>query len=252
MTYIVDAVDEALGLLLLVAEQPSLGVSEIARRAGLTKARAFRLLTTLEHRGLIAREANAAHYKLGFNAMVIGNAAREQIDLVKVAGPFLAELGEACKENVVLRVRDNWESVCVARVESPLSVRVHTELGTRRPLHAGASGKLLLAYAPPDFVEAFLQRELAPYSGATITEPARLREQLDAIRAAGHSVSIGERNPEAIAVAAPLYDGEGQVVASLSIASPASRTQADVMARHIELVTGQAQALSRALGYRPR
>lgn len=252
MTYIVEAVDEALGLLLLVSEQPSLGVSELARRAGLTKARAFRLLCTLEHRGLIAREPGSAHYKLGFNALVVGNAAREQIDLVKVAAPFMSELGAACQENVVLRVRDGSVSVCVARVESPLSVRVHTELGNRRSLHAGASGKLLLAFASPAFVEDFLRSELPAYSGATITDPGKLLEQLDVIRAAGYSVSVGERNPEAIAVAAPLFDGEGEVQASLSIASPASRTNADVLAHHIELVTAEAAALSRALGYRPR
>lgn len=252
MTYIVEAVDEAVGLLLLVSEQPSLGVSELARRAGLTKARAFRLLTTLEHRGLIAREPGSAHYKLGFNALVVGNAAREQIDLVKVATPFLAELGAACQENVVLRVRDGCESVCVARVESPLSVRVHTELGNRRSLHAGASGKLLLAFASAEFVDEFLTNELPAYSGATITDPAQLRAQLAQIREAGYSVSVGERNPEAIAVAAPLFGGEGEVQASLSIASPASRTNGDVMAHHIELVTNQAKALSRALGYHPR
>ncbi len=154
MTYIVEAVDEALGLLMLVAGHPSLGVTELARRAGLTKARAFRLLTTLEHRGLIARESPAAVYKLSYNALLVGNAAREQFDLVKLVAPRLAAIGAPCGENVIVRVRDGLESVCVARHESTQSVRVHTEIGNRRPLHVGASGKLLLAFAAPEVLDA--------------------------------------------------------------------------------------------------
>lgn len=249
MTYIVEAVDEALGLLMLVAEHPSLGVTELARRAGLTKARAFRLLSTLEHRGLLAREAHAAVYKLGYNALLVGNAAREQIELIKLVAPHLVALGEACGENVIVRVRDGLESVCVARHESSQSVRVHTEVGNRRPLHVGASGKLLLAFAADDVVDAVLARALERFTSTTIVEPDQLREELAAIRAAGYAVSLGERDAEAVSVAAPLRDHSGAAVASLSIASPASRTKPDTIERHIALVVERAAMLSRTLGH---
>ncbi|SPK72749.1 putative transcriptional Regulator, IclR family [Cupriavidus taiwanensis] len=249
MTYIVEAVDEALGLLMLVAEHPSLGVTELARRAGLTKARAFRLLTTLEHRGLIARESPAAVYKLSYNALLVGNAAREQFDLVKLVGPRLAAIGAACGENVIVRVRDGLESVCVARHESTQSVRVHTEIGNRRPLHVGASGKLLLAFAAPEVVEAVLARQLERFTAKTIIEPQALREELAAIRAAGYAVSVGERDADAVSAAAPLRDHSGAAVASLSIASPASRTTRQALDRHVAMVVAEAANLSRALGY---
>ncbi|WP_439685159.1 IclR family transcriptional regulator [Cupriavidus oxalaticus] len=249
MTYIVDAVDEALGLLLLVAEHPSLGVTELARRAGLTKARAFRLLATLEHRGMIAREPAAAVYKLSYNALLVGNAARDQFDLVKVVAPRLAAIGAACGENVIVRVRDGLESVCVARHESSQSVRVHTEVGNRRPLHVGASGKLLLAFAAPEVVDAVAAQGLERFTERTIATAEQLREELAAIRAAGHAVSLGERDADAVSAAAPLRDHGGAVVASLSIASPASRTTPEALATHVAMVVEEAAALSRALGY---
>jgi len=248
-TYIVDAVDEALGLLMLVAEHPSLGVTELARRADLTKARAFRLLSTLEHRGMIAREAPAAVYKLGYNALLVGNAAREQLDLIKLVAPSLAALGAACGENVIVRVRDGLESVCVARHESSQSVRVHTEVGNRRPLHVGASGKLLLAFGGETLVNAVLATSPQRFTDKTIVDPQALRDELASIRAAGYAVSLGEREADAVSAAAPLRDHTGATVASLSIASPASRTTQEVLDRHVAMVVEQAAALSRSLGH---
>ncbi|WP_454741615.1 IclR family transcriptional regulator [Cupriavidus necator] len=126
---------------------------------------------------------------------------------------------------------------------------MHTEIGNRRPLHVGASGKLLLAYAAPAVVDAVLAHQLERFTAKTIVEPQQLRDELAAIRAAGYAVSLGERDADAVSAAAPLRDHSGATVASLSIASPASRATQDAMDRHIAMVVAEAATLSRALGY---
>ena len=113
--YTVAAVDHALALLLLVAHSPGLGVSELAARSGNTKARTFRLLYTLEQRRLVQRRGRTAAYWLDVQALYLGIAAQEQVDLVRLARPYLLNLAAACNENVQIRVRDGLESVCVDR-----------------------------------------------------------------------------------------------------------------------------------------
>src|SRR5262249_30338895 len=141
-------VDCAIDLLLAVAQRPGVGVSELARKVGLTKARAFRLLHSMAARGLIEQEKQGT-YHLGIQAVLLGKAAAEQIDLVRLAQPLLEKIGAICNESVQLRVRDNLESICVASWEPPRDVRFHAVTGKRRPLYVGA-GKVLLAFAPPE------------------------------------------------------------------------------------------------------
>ena len=162
MDYTVAAVDKALGLLFLVAQHPGLGVTELAKRSGNTKARAFRLLGTLEQCGLIRRQADSAGYSLGYKALLLGSAAQEQLSLVRMAKASLPDFVKRCNESVLVRVREGLETVCIAWLDAPHAVRVHTQMGNRRPLYAGASGKLLLGHAPPQIQEAAPQYLLIP------------------------------------------------------------------------------------------
>ena len=134
--YTVAAVDHALALLLLVAHSPGLGVSELAARSGNTKARTFRLLYTLEQRRLVQRRGRTAAYWLDVQALYLGIAAQEQVDLVRLARPYLLNLAAACNENVQIRVRDGLESVCVDRWQCVHHERIASRAGSRRRLHA--------------------------------------------------------------------------------------------------------------------
>jgi IclR family KDG regulon transcriptional repressor len=249
--YTVAAVDEALGLLLFVAQNPGLGVTELAERTGNTKARAFRLLFTLEQRGMVFKDALASTYSLGYKSLYLGVAAQEQVNLVRIAGSELRDIGAECNENVQLRVRDGLETVCVARWESTHAVRVHGNVGNRRPLHAGASGKILLAYAPEEVRQAVLSSNLLRFTEQTITQRSRLSQEIAKIVKLGYSVSISEISVDAVAVAAPVYDVSGNVVASLSIAGPSSRISEAALPAMIELAQKHAQRLSRSMGYLP-
>ena len=223
MTYTVEAVSAAMELLFLVAQQPGLGVTELAKRSGTTKARAFRLLGTLEQSGLVRRKEPLATYSLGYKALFIGTAAQEQVNVTHLAQFHLPEIGQRCNESVLVRVRDGLETVCVAWWDAPNAIRVHTQMGDRRPLYVGASGKLLLAYAPADIQEKVLSAERTAFTGNTIIKRSQLEKELNAIRDQGYSVSFGEKVADTIAAAAPIRDASGNVIASLSMTAPASR-----------------------------
>ena len=249
MDYTVAAVDKALGLLFLVAQLPGLGVTELAKRSGNTKARAFRLLGTLEHCGLIQRQQDSAGYSLGYRALLLGSAAQEQLSLVRLAKASLPEFGRRCNESVLVRVRQGLETVCIAWVDAPHAVRVHTQMGDRRPLHAGASGKLLLAFAPAGIQEEVLSGEFDSITPNTITGRAGFEKELAMIRAQGYAVSFGERLAETVAVAAPVRDLSGQVVAALGITGPSSRISQDDVRKLIDFVQTSARDFSQELGY---
>ena len=249
MDYTVAAVDKALGLLFLVAQHPGLGVTELAKRSGNTKARAFRLLGTLEQCGLIRRQADSAGYSLGYKALLLGSAAQEQLSLVRMAKASLPDFVKRCNESVLVRVREGLETVCIAWLDAPHAVRVHTQMGNRRPLYAGASGKLLLGHAPPQIQEAVLSGGFQSFTQNTIIVRGQFEHELAAIRAQGYAVSYGERLAETVAVAAPIRDVGGQVIAALGITGPASRILRGGVHKFIDFVQIGARDFSNELGY---
>lgn len=248
MEYTVSAVQEALSVLMHVANAPGLGVTELARRSGNTKARTFRLLSTLEQAGYVVRGPTTTDYVLGPMALVLGQAAQEQVSLARLGRRHLEELGRHFDENFQIRVRDGLESVSIAKWDSSQGVRVHSHVGARRALHAGASGKLLLAFAPEPLREQVLATVLDRYTPATPAQRLRLSKELAQIREQGHSISRGEVLDGVMALAVPVLDASGQVVASLSISLPETRAPKD-LGEMLSALTRSAQALSRELGW---
>lgn len=249
MDYTVASVDTALTLLSLVGECPGLGVTELAHRAGLNKSRAFRLLATLEQHRWVVREGSPVTYVLGAQALVLGVAGHEQVNLVKVAHRHLQVLNRALNENIQLRVRDGLESLCVARVESTHELRVHGVVGNRRPLYVGASGRVLLAFASDDVRAQVLGRPRKRYTAGTLIERDELAAELLNVRRQDCAVSFGELAPEAVSVAVPVRDASGEVIASLSASGPSSRMTRALLPDISSRLSACATEISAALGY---
>lgn len=233
--YTIAAVDEALALLLLVGQSPGLGVTELAARSGNTKARTFRLLFTLEQRNFVIRRDPGPCYFLDVQALYIGVAAQEQIELVRKARQHLLALGKSCNENVQLRVRDGMECVCVDHWQSLHPVKSKSGAGSRRRLHAGASCKLLLAFAPQEIRHTLLGADLPRYTASTITQRSRLTQELNHIRTEGYAISDGEITEGISAIAAPILNTDGEVIAALSLSGPAQRIH-PLQQTYVELV----------------
>ncbi|WP_414833906.1 IclR family transcriptional regulator [Afifella sp. YEN Y35] len=247
-SYVVQSVDDAINILMTVAEHPEAGVSEIARAAGVTKAKTFRLLRTLERGELVSQEPDG-RWRLGNAILVLGTSASSQIDLVKLANPILEDLGLKTNETVQLRLRDKSEALCIAKYEPSRDLRVHAVVGRRRPLYAGSS-KAIMAYLPEDERESVLPHELKAFTGNTITDRSRLFAELDRIRQTRICISRGEVSDQLVAVSAPVFSADGSVFASINIAAPAFRTDDTDIERFIRLVSEAAGRISEGLGWK--
>jgi DNA-binding IclR family transcriptional regulator len=248
--YTVASVDSALKLLAIVADHPRLGLSELAERAELNTSRTFRLLATLAAHGLIQRSGEPAIYTLGTQALVLGIAAGRQIDLAAASQAPLMRLAELFNEACQIRVRDGDETICIARVESSHVVRVYGTIGNRRPIHVGASGKLLLAYTPDDEREHILTRDMRSFTKETRVDSDALRQELDVIREQGYSVSLGEATSGVVAIAVPILASSSHALAALGMSIVATRFDEEKLPEILEQMRRVSQEISQLIGRR--
>lgn len=232
------------------ADRPECGLSDLSRAARMPKATVARCLAALEQTGFLAQDPETKNYRLGYKLMELGNLVRDQIELRKVALPFMVALRDKSGESVHLTAVVDGEGTYLEKVDSLQPIRLWTRLSGRGPLYAGASRKILLAYLTEEEIDAVIKKGLVKFTDRTITDPDALREHLRGIRERGWAISAGELFPESASVAAPIRDDTGKVVAGLSIAGPASRFTDERVAELIPMVVEAANAISRTLGYR--
>ncbi|MET0420057.1 MAG: IclR family transcriptional regulator [Actinoplanes sp.] len=200
-----------------------LSLSEMARRAGLPLATAHRLIGELHRWGALDR-LDSGDYVIGRRLWDLGLLAPVQTGLRQAASPFLHDLYGTTLATVHLAVRDGAEVLYVDRLAGHDSVPVVSRIGSRLPMHATGVGKVLLAYAPDD-VRAEALGRLARITPYTITQPARLLDQLRRVRAEGYATTGEEMSLGACSVAVPVRGAEGEVVAALGIVVPDLRRE---------------------------
>lgn len=157
----------------------------------------------------------------------LGNVVLTGLDLLQVAHPLMARLARETGESAFLTVVSGDESVCVHKVDSPQHIRVTLSIGGRYPLHAGASNKILLAYLPSQALDELIAQGLQRITPNTVIDSTQLKEDLASIRKQGWAYSVGELTPGVAAVAVPLWNSNGSMVAALSIAGLASQFSED-------------------------
>lgn len=243
------AIDRALAVLGVLAEasQP-MGVTEIARRVGLPKSVVhYHVSALVRNRYVEARPDR--RYGLGHAALRLGRGNHTNLELRTRALPHMRALHHETWETVALSVLVGNERVYVDQLVSPQEIKLSVELGRPFPLHAGASGRAILAFLPADSREALLSQPLERLSSRTVVDPAGLREMLESVRVTGVAISRSERHEGAAAVAAPLFDAHG-VAGAISVCGPEFRFDEASLARYAPLLKTAALQLSRELGWR--
>jgi DNA-binding IclR family transcriptional regulator len=214
-------VDKAIAILgQFTLEEPQLGVSELSRRLGFTRSTVHRLLASLRQGGLIEQDTSSHKYRLGRAAVDLGYTAIYTDPLLVTALPYLYFLSEQVGETVYLGERRDDEVATVLHVLSPSS-REQMRWYNRLPLHCSSSGKVLLAHGEESDLAALLEQGLPRYTEHTVTDPAALREELARTRQQGYAVDFEEYQLGANAIAVPVANQNGTVVAALSILGPA-------------------------------
>jgi IclR family transcriptional regulator, KDG regulon repressor len=229
--------------------EPQLGVSELARRVGVARSTAHRIVHTLTAEGLLERVEDTGTYRLSVVMQVLGASAQSHSLLHGAATPVLDGLRNLTKETVQVAILDRAEVVYVERRESPHTVRIFGRIGNRAPANTTGTGKLLLAYLPEAEMEARLQGvRLVRRTPYTLTNMADLRAEFSRIRLRGWSENINESEVGIASVSAPIRDRSGEVIAALSIAGPVQRLDGENLRRFVQPVCEAAAKISRRLG----
>ncbi len=235
----------------LSKERTPLPTKEIARRCGISRPTAYRLLSTLASYGYVSRDHNQdERYRLSYKVLELSKSLLDGIELRQQALPFLTSLSQAANETVHLAVLDRDEVIYIDKVESTQPVRMHSTIGCRNPVHCTALGKAILAYLPPDERKRILDSvELERRTANTLTDRDRLEEHLDAVRLQGFAMDDLENEEGIRCVGAPIFGYSGKVVAAVSVSGPAYRLSVE-MAREIGAqVRTTAASISRQLGH---
>lgn len=239
------AVDKAMSLLQAFGAEgwSGLGVSELARRAALSKSTAFRLLGLLERNGAVERVGS--DFRLGGQLHELGSVVHTPGNrrICDRATPFLLDLYGATRQTVHLAVLHGTDVVYLHKLQGHSTVRCPSRIGSRAPAFCTAGGKVLLAH-DPDALEASLSAGLSPMTERTITDPQLLRAELNRVRRTGVAVSVQEAVPGLVCLAAPVIGAHGRPVAAISVSGDAGRFDPTA---HEPILRRVAQAAGRAL-----
>lgn len=227
----------------------TLGVSAVARELGLSKAVVHRILRTLTDKALLTVEPISREYRLGPAAAALGARALRDSSLRVVGVPVITELQRQTRETTTLSALVPGGRIYLDQRESTREIKMTVELGTRFPLHAGSSGKVMLAFLPESAREQILRAGLSRLTARTVTDPEALRRELTEIRALGVAMSRGERQADAGSVAAPVFDVDGAIIGSVSVCGPLSRVDDDARERISPALRAAADTISRGLGW---
>lgn len=221
----VQSVDRALDVLEVLADhRGTLGVTEVARAAGLPPGTTHRLLVALTQRGWV-RQDPGRRYGVGPAAMRLGDAAYRE--LAAVAASALRAAVEATGETANLAVLEGDQMVYVAQSSSPHTLRIFAEVGRRVPLHSTAVGKVALSGLEPDRAHALLTgRERVARTPHTLTDAEDLRRELDVVREQGFALDDEEQELGVRCVAVPVE--VAGVRLALSVSGPTERMTAEV------------------------
>lgn len=245
----VQSLDRALRLVAAIAETDGMTLTALAEGVGLPPSTVHRLLATLAAHGFVETNDDDRTWAIGVEAFRVGQAFPRRLKPAAAARPVMRELMEATGETANIGIFEGGDVVFIGQVESQEPIRAFFRSGERRAAHASGIGKALLATQSADRVARHLRgRVLERYTPATITEPERLRAELEAIRACGYAVDDEERSVGMRCIAAAIFDENGEAVAGLSISGPSQRVTPDRIATLGPAVAAAAARVTRAIG----
>jgi DNA-binding IclR family transcriptional regulator len=239
-------------LLYLREREEPVTVVELAGALQVPANTVYRIVRTLEMGGLADR-SQRPFVSLGLRLMDLGQAKQRLVarEVAPVATPVLEALTAATEETSLLVMPTGARAICILAIEPSRAIRLSYQPGRVFPLFAGASGKVLLPWLSAQLVEtAVAQGDGHTLPGGRRLTAARLRKEIESIRAAGYCVSHGELDTGASAVAAPIFGRAGQIFAAISVAGPETGFSAQRLPSLIARVLAAAAETGRGLAAR--
>jgi DNA-binding IclR family transcriptional regulator len=245
----VQSVDRAVSILEILARSGDVGVTELAQELGVHKSTAFRLVAALERRDLVEQNSGRGKYRLGPGILRLAGASTSRLDVVQESRVVSRALAQRTGETVNLAVLSDGAALYMDQVAGSSALQPHNWVGQRIPLHATSNGKVLLSALEGTEVSRQVP-VLQPYTPRTITTAKALHKELDEVRSRGYAIAVDELEIGLTAVAAPVRDGNGDVLASMSVSGPTFRLDAARLPSLAQAVMAAADDVSRRLGWR--
>jgi DNA-binding IclR family transcriptional regulator len=242
--YAIQAVINAIRLLETFRDEEEQGVTPLAKRLDLHKNNVFRLLATLEQLGYIEQCAESDRYRLGVRSLELGQSFGRSRNLLRRARQILDDLVLTCGESTHLGLLRDERLVLTG-----------TRVGSTLPAHCTALGKVLLGCAPTEVRKSFDHEivaggNLPMVTPATICDPAKFFEHLRTVAVRGFALDLDECETGLSCAAAPVFDGDGELVAAISVSGPSFRLPEErIVDEIVPLVVASADRLSRELGF---
>ncbi|GGA13183.1 transcriptional regulator [Paenibacillus marchantiophytorum] len=245
------SVQNALSLLkLFTVKTPEKRLTELAHELGLGKSTTSRLLSTLLNEGFVFQDPVTHKYRLGQRIVSLYHVmVTSYVDLTEAARPLIERLARETSEALRVAVLEENEVSYIFQIDSSRKEDIAAYVGGRNPLHCTSSGKMLLAFQDESAVNKLLNRPLTAYTSKTITDPSKLKDQLQQIRKQDYCVNNGEFIENLVSISSPIRDSTGQVISALTLIAPLQRMDETQIASCTHKVVKTAKEISRQFGY---
>lgn len=245
----IKSLDRAMDVFDHLSQAQGKTLSAIADDLDQSPATIYRILVTLQGKGLVEFDGQEQLWHIGPRAFVIGARFLRRTSLVERARPIMRKLMEETGETANLGVEREGAVLFLSQVETNASIRAFFPPGTLSPMHASGIGKALLAQMDADRLDRWLaSRRLEAFTERTITDRSVLRDSLQAIRDRGFSFDDEERNDGMRCIAAPVFDVNREAVAGISVSGPSSRISTRQLENLARPVIEAARDLTAAIG----
>ena len=243
----VQSLDRAITILEILARSGQATSSEVATELGVHRSTAFRLLGTLEARDLVEQTEDRSGYRIGVGLVRLAGATTARLDVVQEARPFCKSLAADTGQTVNVARLVEGAALYLDQVTGEAALQPHNWVGRRIPLHATSNGKVLLSGLDRSEVNTLVP-ELEEYTEHTVTRRSTLHRELAEVRERGYAIAVDELEEGLAAVAAPIWDVHGDVVAALSVSGSTYRLSSE-MDETVRLLQKAAREVSLRMGW---
>ena len=230
-------------------EDEDLGISELAKRLGVAKSTVHRLASALLDEGLLQQNPETGRYCLGIGLFTLGSLVRSRLDVTSESRQILNDLREKTGENVRLAVLERQSAVLLHDLEGPQTLRLRSATGQLRPAFCTAEGLCLLSGLREPDLKKFLSAPRTQRRPGTPVDEEELRNQIRRVKRLGYAIEDEICDEGTRCIAAPIYNGDGRIVAAIGVAGPRARIRKSQFPKLAQTIMASAEQVSERLGY---
>lgn len=234
----------------LVASPTGLGVTQLGQQLGMPKARMHRHLAALREHGYVVQDPRTSAYQVGWQLYLLGQSCSRHFNIMTLAKPSMQALRDRIGQTVVVSSFSDKEVAVIDLLRGTAPVEISLRPGTRFPFNAVAQGKVVLAFGPESVLQQTLAAPLPRLTQRTITDPERLRSEVDLVRRRGWADAPEELYTGINALAAPLLQADGSLFGTIAIVGSIHFLPSEPDPANVDALRETASQISAALGYR--